>query len=274
MPRIKMRRQKPRTSDDGYPQGVNRAASAFWDFHAAPYRMLGNLIRYGHLAHTTRILGEFDNPKRPLVRVVDVGCGNAEMVPWLGSIIRPAGTRWEYLGLDLDEEKLREIPNLIGRRGNVGFIRCDLREGFPRGHKEVGIFDVAICAEVLEHMREDEAGVLCKSLLRYAKWFIGTVPDPKFGSAHVAHVNEMTTEAVWKMVCRSGWIPKFIGNLGVRFPIDGTVERYMHRDVFRQFSGMQENLLRYLHQGCPWPKHRRGKWTYFVAENPNEIRSR
>lgn len=74
-------------------------------------------------------------------RVLDVGCGNG----YLAELIAERG--YEVTGIERPEGVSRQFPD------SVRFIPADLERAIPA----LGRYDVIICADILEHLREPAA---------------------------------------------------------------------------------------------------------------------
>ena len=83
-------------------------------------------------------------------RVLDVGCGS-------GAFTIAAATRgYHAVGLSWDERNQAAAERRAGLAGvgDVSFPICDVRRLDARGEL-VGCFDIAICFETIEHVRDD-----------------------------------------------------------------------------------------------------------------------
>ena len=80
----------------------------------------------------------------------DVGCGEGVVA----SLLRDVGC--EVVGLDIDEESVAAM-NKLGFKAHC----CDLDADDPVEVLSGGMFDVIVCLDVLEHVK-DSAGVLAR----------------------------------------------------------------------------------------------------------------
>lgn len=109
---------------EGLPPGVCFLESPLFHFHSNPWAYLLHVTRYFHLAK--RIWEHFSANNLPsaagtTLRILDIGCGYAEMLRFLQTYRRPAGYRLEYVGIDGDPTAV-EIAKRI-------FPQC----GYPLG---------------------------------------------------------------------------------------------------------------------------------------------
>lgn len=91
---------------------------------------------------------------KPGQRVLDIGCGPADILAWL-----PANV--EYHGFDAEE---RYIAAARRRYGNRGIFR--VRAVSPHSVDDLGRFDVVICIGVLHHLSDAEVEMVFRSALK------------------------------------------------------------------------------------------------------------
>jgi SAM-dependent methyltransferase len=137
------------------------------------YELWSQLVGGGHGRST--IVGEYVRPV-PGERVLDLGCGPGELLPYLGDV--------EYVGVDLSEEYIDRARERFGdraefRAGDATALDDDLRD-----------FDLVIAFGVLHHL--DEAGA--RGMLLGAAGALrpegrAVTVDPTFaaGQSRVAH---------------------------------------------------------------------------------------
>lgn len=85
-------------------------------------------------------------------RVADVGCG-------LGNFTGLLADRELYLGVDTDEELLRELSGEFGRHPNVRTAQLDLTRPELTEALRANRVDTVLCVNVLEHVAEDAQAV-------------------------------------------------------------------------------------------------------------------
>lgn len=92
----------------------------------------------------------------PGIKMLDVGCGPANILAYLPSL--------DYTGIDLNEKHIAFARELYGNRGRfiVGNAAEDLRQ-------DEGSFDLINVSALLHHLADDEAVSLFKSLKRLLK---------------------------------------------------------------------------------------------------------
>ena len=81
--------------------------------------------------------------QQPPSRILDLGCSGG----LLSERMRALGHH--VTGVDVVE--LPEIHDRVDR-----FIRADLDQGLPAELRELDPYDIVVCADVLEHVREPE----------------------------------------------------------------------------------------------------------------------
>jgi SAM-dependent methyltransferase len=117
--------------------------------------MLKQILKYSHVYEASRRLIGAEAEMRYLVdqiiqpwdgiRVLDIGCGNGRLVPFLPNV--------EYVGVDHNESYINAASQKWAGRPNVRFVCGDL-EG--RSH-EFGEFDVVVSLGVLHHLPDSVA---------------------------------------------------------------------------------------------------------------------
>ncbi len=85
-------------------------------------------------------------------RVADVGCGLGNFTPWLLD-------RELYLGVDLDEELLRELESTYHQSPTVKVARLDLAAPAFARTLSLHRIDSLLCVNVLEHIENDRVAV-------------------------------------------------------------------------------------------------------------------
>jgi SAM-dependent methyltransferase len=92
----------------------------------------------------------------PCIKMLDVGCGPANILPYLPSV--------EYTGIDLNEKHIAFARQLYGDRGRfiVGNAADDLKQ-------DEKMFDLINVSALLHHLADDEAVSLFTSLKRLLK---------------------------------------------------------------------------------------------------------
>jgi len=109
----------------------------------------------------TTSFGPSNRTTPPALRIADVGCGRG----WLTQLLSQFG---EVAGFD------RSTTEAKKRYPGLRFVECDILE-LPRD-----TFDVAVCSEVVEHVRTEEQSKLMESLfliLRRGGTLIMTTPN-------------------------------------------------------------------------------------------------
>jgi 2-polyprenyl-3-methyl-5-hydroxy-6-metoxy-1,4-benzoquinol methylase len=146
--------------------------------------------RYGHLEtespaaiHRRRLVVDLaSRAVAPTARVLDVGCGQGELLRDLAARL-PQAT---ISGADLSEESLR-----LSRAANPTFELFALNLADPdfasRQRAHLGAFDLVTCCEVLEHIPDHETAARnIASLLAPGGSLIATVPGGKMSRFDVA----------------------------------------------------------------------------------------
>jgi SAM-dependent methyltransferase len=129
--------------------------------YALAQAMLGS-ARAGRI-----LLADYLKPQ-PSMRVLDVGCGSASLLPALGAV--------DYVGIDLNPRHVEEAKRRHGAAG--AFHCCDLKRV---GEVAPGRFDLIMCVGVLHHI-DDAAldGLVADMSKRLSDGGRAVTVDPAF----------------------------------------------------------------------------------------------
>jgi trans-aconitate methyltransferase len=107
-----------------------------------PLLAVGRRVRQRHVLRTLETL-------RTPGRILDAGCGE-------GRITQAMARRWpnaRVVGIDEDDEVLDRARSFV-----AGDPRIEVRRGLVGGPPVGDTFDLIVCVDVMEHIREDAAG--------------------------------------------------------------------------------------------------------------------
>jgi SAM-dependent methyltransferase len=140
-------------------------------------------------------------------RVADVGCG-------LGNFTELLADRDFYLGIDLDEELLRELANEHRHRPQVKTARLDITLPELEQTLAANRVDTVLCVNVIEHVAEDSLAV---------RNMVAPLP----GGGHLCVLVPA--------------LPVLFGTLDT---LDGHYRRYTKRTLGRLFDSLPGRVLR------------------------------
>lgn len=140
-------------------------------------------------------------------RVADVGCGLGNFTPWLLD-------RELYLGVDLDEELLRELESTYHQSPSVQALRLDLTDASFAQTMTRHRIDSLLCVNVLEHIENDR---------RAAENMVSSLPP----DGHLCLL-----------------VPAFQCLFGTLDKLDGHFRRYTKKTLARLVSGLPIETLR------------------------------
>lgn len=101
-------------------------------------------------------IAEIVGATAPHSKVLDVGCGPATLLPYLGDV--------DYTGLDLNPKHIEDAKTTHGH--SATFMCADAVTGLPNAD---GQFDVVIASGLLHHIDDDDAVRLLARLVELAK---------------------------------------------------------------------------------------------------------
>lgn len=107
-----------------------------------PVLSVGRRIRLQHVKHAV------EEVLRPGDRVLDAGCSDGRLAAGLARSHRSC----EFLGVDVDDAALARARREAASLPNLTIERCAIGEGTLEPS-----WDVVVCADVLEHVRDDTA---------------------------------------------------------------------------------------------------------------------
>lgn len=239
-----MKRQKirPRKEDDGLHPGISRELSPLWDFYLLPAKSVWSVLRYGHIAQCVCELTDWKRVEGQRVRLLDVGCGNAEMYQWMRGVPMKRGSRFWYTGIEGDPDKITRIFELLRKKNGllpdrVHIRKYDLSKGLPNFRHH---YDVAICSEVIEHLYRPEGVYLLSQMADRANYLIATVPTPAYGRDNQWHMHEWEPSEL-KRVVNEFWEVEFMGSINARWTGAGPGHhRFMGFEPWRSYAGMTD----------------------------------
>lgn len=100
-----------------------------------------------------------DDHLRPAdgMRIIDVGCGSASLLPYLGAV--------DYTGVDPNPDHIRNATQRFathGRAGQTARFHCAGADQISVLSE--GYFDLVMSIGVLHHLRDSEAADLCRAV--------------------------------------------------------------------------------------------------------------
>lgn len=144
--------------------------------------------------------------------LLDAGCGEGN---YLNSLIKKFGKRFNYTGIDVSRNAVMLAREKIGKKAK-------LIEGEIHTLKAKGSYDVIVCGEVIEHIKEDEKFVKqLANLLRGNGFLVLSAPlNKKLWSEYdvdAGHFRRYEKEELFGMLERAGFCIKDYAVWG--FPI-------------------------------------------------------
>jgi len=92
------------------------------------------------------------HPKEKSLRIVDLGCGNGDMLRQLHDFGNKSGYRFELLGIDANEDSIAYAEELSSGLSNVSFKALNI---FSEEFAELN-YDIAIATLFMHHFSDEE----------------------------------------------------------------------------------------------------------------------
>ncbi len=181
---------------------------------------------------------------RPRARVLDLGCSGGLLSERVGALGH------EVIGVDVIE--------LEGVRERVaGFIKADLDAGIPSEARAAGPYDVVLCADILEHVRDPErlmrearellapGGVLIASVPNFGHWYartrtaLGRFDYDQRGLLDNGHVRFFTRRGLMRRLHDAGFA--VIRQEATGLPLDVLAEG--HKGTARKAVRLTDRML-------------------------------
>lgn len=104
-------------------------------------------------------------PKTQLVRIIDIGCGNGDMLRTLADYAQRNNLNFRLVGIDANQFTIDHAKHLSGRYSNITY---ECRDIFDHPTTEE-FFDIFICTLTLHHFKDEEIAVLLDGLKSSSK---------------------------------------------------------------------------------------------------------
>jgi 2-polyprenyl-3-methyl-5-hydroxy-6-metoxy-1,4-benzoquinol methylase len=160
------------------------------------------------------------------ISILDVGCGNGDMLRVLANYARKKGLRFQLSGLDANEFTIGHARKLSSGYDNISYVCADIFEEI----KQERVYDVILCTLTLHHFKDEALLQLMEGFIRKAN--LGIVVNDLHRSA-VAYY-------LFKLIC-------FVFGLNSMSRDDGLtsiLRGFKHQDLLRYTR--QLNLKKYL----------------------------
>ena len=199
---------KYRLAKMGFGTNTPAVGEAAYEYKSDPLSSHGQLVRY--------------MAQRDRAEVVDLGCSDGLLSLQIKSLGHTV------TGVDLEEH-----PMVHGRVDK--FIQANLDRGLPDNLPEV--FDMAVCADVLEHVREPETllkelaprlapgGAVVASIPNFGHWYprfrtlFGMFDYDRRGILDRTHVRFFTRRSFERIARGAGYEVRRIGATGLPFDV-------------------------------------------------------
>lgn len=160
------------------------------------------------------------------ISILDVGCGNGDMLRVLADYGRKKGLRFQLFGLDANGFTIGHARKLSSGYDNISYVCADIFEEI----KQERVYDVILCTLTLHHFRDEALLQLMEGFIRKAN--LGIVVNDLHRSA-VAYY-------LFKLIC-------FVFGLNSMSRDDGLtsiLRGFKHQDLLGYTR--QLNLKKYL----------------------------
>jgi SAM-dependent methyltransferase len=211
--------------------------------------------------------------QEPPSRVVDLGCGNGQLLSEIAGI----HTKSALTGIDLSERQIQSNREVMPE---ISWSVQDLERPERIPSDMAGRFDAVIASEVIEHLKDPEA--FLKAALALAtpgrgRLLLSTQSGSMWETERrVGHLRHFTAEEISAMMRGAGWEVEAAWNCGFPFhdlskwwanrDPDATMSRYSDRAY-----GPREELVCYaLRIAFRFNSNRRGAQLFAVGRRPGE----
>jgi len=109
-----------------------------------------------------------NNPTNEEITIVDIGCGNGDMLRTLADFANEKGYNFNLIGIDANAYTIKYAENLSKDYSNISYECKDI---FDVSFRELE-YDIALCTLTLHHFKDDEIIYLLNILNRQSKFGI------------------------------------------------------------------------------------------------------
>ena len=171
------------------------------------------------------------------IKVLDVGCGNGDMLRTLAKYAQKKGLSFQLYGIDANKFTIRHAQSLSQHYPNISFICADIFDEMAEDQQ----YDIILCTLTLHHFKNEDILKLLASFAR--KSSLGFVINDLHRSALAYHL--------FKIIC-------FIFRLNSMSREDGLISilRGFKREDFLLFS----SLLHFHNYRLKWKWAFRYQW--------------
>ncbi|MEJ5963185.1 methyltransferase domain-containing protein [Pedobacter immunditicola] len=171
------------------------------------------------------------------IKILDVGCGNGDMLRTLAKYAKKKGLSFHLYGIDANKFTIRHAENLSQHYPNISYICADIFNEMAEGHQ----YDIILCTLTLHHFKNEDILKLLTSFAKQSR--LGFVINDLHRSALAYHL--------FKIIC-------FIFRLNSMSREDGLISilRGFKREDFLLFS----NLLHFHNYQLKWKWAFRYQW--------------
>jgi len=104
-------------------------------------------------------------PADEVISILDVGCGNGDMLRALARYGTKKGIRFELYGIDANDFTITYARHLSANYKNISYVCADIFEEV----KQERVYDVILCTLTLHHFKDKEIIALLDGLKKQAK---------------------------------------------------------------------------------------------------------
>jgi len=137
----------------------SKMISRLWGYYASNPSYIKQYFSY----HSGKYILKYLNKQVTLrnKRILDFGCGPGYLIENLINIYKG-----EVCGLDFSKESILKVNQRFN--GRSGFINAEAIDKLPSSFKD-NYFDVVICVEVIEHLKDKELNETLREIYRVLK---------------------------------------------------------------------------------------------------------
>lgn len=125
----------------------------------------GNKVTLRGLEHLLKTRSQNFNQNIDEITILDVGCGNGDMLRALSAYAQKKQLRFKLTGIDANEFTIKHAQQLSADYPNISYVCADIFSEI----KQERVYDVILCTLTLHHFKDEEIMRLMKGFETQAR---------------------------------------------------------------------------------------------------------